>query len=81
MREERIEKIRMIRNRKIDQIVNDKKLDESSRMERLKSEIEKLDEAASQKLKEKDDVETINESASIMMNSIHAKLALLGFSH
>lgn len=81
MREERIEKIRMIRNRKIDQIVNDKKLDEYSRMERLKSEIEKLDEAASQKLKEKDDVETINESASIMMNSIHAKLALLGFSH
>ena len=81
MREERIEKIRMIRNRKIDQIVNDKKLDEYNRMERLKSEIEKLDEAASQKLKEKDDVETINESASIMMNSIHAKLALLGFSH
>ena len=49
-------------------------------MERLKSEIEKLDDAATKKLQEKSDIDTVNESASIMMNSIHAKLALLGYN-
>ena len=51
------------------------------RMEKLRAQIDRLDQAASDKLKEKDDIETINESASIMMNSIHAKLALLGVRH
>ena len=46
-----MQKIQKIRNKKIDSIVNDKKMDEHTKMEKLRAEIDKLDEAASLKLK------------------------------
>ena len=60
VKEERIQKIEKIRNKKIDSIVNDKKMDHHTKMEKLKLEINRLDDAADKKLKEKDDIETIN---------------------
>ena len=80
IKEERIEKVHKIKAKKISNIVNDKSLDNFTKYEKLKHETEKLDEEADFKFKEGQDLKTINESASIMVNSIHAKLAMLAFN-
>ncbi len=58
--------------------MHNKNIDEQTRSQKLKYEIQKLDMAAEQKLLYSNDLEGINESALIMMNSIQAKMALLG---
>lgn len=58
--------------------MHDRNLDEYTRHEKLKYEINKLDDEAEKKYMRGNDIEAINESALIMMNAIEAKMALLG---